>query len=166
MTAELETLLAEAAITRLIGRYATTIDWMDWDRLPRIFAEDAEIDFGAMFKGDPARFRPFVAALESGYDRRMHMFGLPRIDAAADHARADCANVTHTRRKGAEAHEDTLIFGRYVFEAERRNGAWKLTRMTYYLNGMHGSQQPAADESLLNTADGMQPGHRDLPPAR
>ncbi len=164
MSAALDLLLDEAAISRLIGRYATVVDWLSWDQLPSIFTPDARFDFGGMFQGDLTAFGPFVAALEEGYDRRMHMFGLPRIDVTGDTARAECANVTHTRNKGEEAHADALFLGHYVFDAERQaDGGWKLTRLSFYLNAVHGSQQPPMDETAINVADNLNPAHPDAP---
>ncbi|GGC16778.1 hypothetical protein GCM10011371_00250 [Novosphingobium marinum] len=165
MSSDIETLKAESEMNRLVSRYSTIVDWMDWDRLPDIFATDADIDFGQMFTGDLAGFTPFVSALEAGYDRRMHMFGLPRLDVTAQSGRAECTNISFTRTKGSENNDDSIIFGRYIFEGKPIDGAWKLTRLKFMLNAMHASQQPVADESMLNTCDGMQPGHPDKPSA-
>jgi hypothetical protein len=40
-----------AAIVRLFGRYASIIDWLDFDRVPQVLTADAQFDFGPMFRG-------------------------------------------------------------------------------------------------------------------
>lgn len=161
----LETLIAEAAVNRLISRYATMTDWMDWAGMPGLFSADADIDFGGMFRGTPAEFMPFVSKLEGGYDRRMHLFGLPRIDVTGTTARVECASITYVRTKGATHHDDANFCGRYVFTAAKADGVWKLTRLTFYLNAAAGSQVPAGDEGPINLADGFGPGHPEMAPA-
>lgn len=158
----LETLIAEAAVNRLISRYATMTDWMDWAGMPGLFSADADIDFGGMFRGTPAEFLPFVSRLEGGYDRRMHLFGHPRIDVSGQTARAECASITHVRTRGKAHHDDGIFCGRYVFTAAKVDGVWKLTRLTFYLNAATGSQTPAGDEGPINLADGFGPGHNDM----
>jgi hypothetical protein len=162
MSDSLETLIAEAAVNRLIARYATMTDWMDWAGMLELFSADADIDFGGMFRGTPVEFMPFVSKLEGGYDRRMHLFGLPRIDVTGTTARAECASITYVRTKGIEQHDDANFCGRYVFTAAKADGVWKLTRLTFYLNAATGSQVPAGDEGPINLADGFAPGHPEM----
>jgi hypothetical protein len=162
MNTELEVVLAEAAINRLIARYASMTDWMDWANMPSLFSSDAEIDFGGMFRGSPAEFIPFVSQMEAGYDRRMHLFGLPRIDVAGDRARAECASMTHVRTKGQPNHSDAVFYGRYIFTAGKRAEEWKLTRLQFYLNVATASQPEAGEEGPINLADAFQPGHPDM----
>lgn len=162
MSTELEVVLAEAAINRLIAHYASMTDWMDWENMPSLFSADAEIDFGGMFRGSPNGFMPFVAELESGYDRRVHLFGLPRIDVSGDRARAECASMTHVRTNGQPHHNDAVFYGRYIFAAQKRDGEWKLTRLKFYLNAVAPSQPEAGEEGPINLADGFQPGHPEM----
>lgn len=158
----LDTLIAEAAVSRLIARYATMTDWMDWAGMPTLFSADADIDFGGMFRGTPTEFMPFVSKLEGGYDRRMHLFGMPRIDVSGATARVECASITHVRTKGATHHDDAIFYGRYIFTAGKIEGAWKLTRLAFYLNAASASQAPAGDEGPINLADAFHPGHSDM----
>lgn len=154
----------EAAISRAVARYASVVDWQDWDQLPRIFTADAHFDFGGMFQGGLAEYTPFVAALEGGYDRRMHLMGVPRIDVDGDRARAEAASVIHCRIKGDDAHNDMVFWGRYLFDARREGDGWKLTRLRYLLGAVHASQQAPMDESMINVADGCDPAHAEAPP--
>lgn len=156
-------LLDEAQVSRLIGRYASMTDWLDWSGVAEIFTPDARFDFGPMFRGGLDDFIPFVSAMESGYDRRLHMFGMPRIDVAGNSARAECPAWIHTRNKGAENHTDAVFAGRYVFDARRTEAGWKLIRLSYYLNVLTVANPPAEDEAPVNPADGWGPEHPDAP---
>jgi hypothetical protein len=116
-----------------------------------------------MFRGDRDGFLPFVATLEKGYDRRLHMFGIPRIDIGGDAARIECAALTHVRNHGAEQHSDAQFLGRYVFAAVRTADGWKLTRLKFYLNVVTAANPPAGPEGPVNLADGFSTAHIDAP---
>jgi len=156
-------LCAEAAVQRLIARYASCTDWLDRAGMAALFTPDADIDFGGMFRGGRDAFLSFVAALEGGYDRRMHMFGLPRIDIDGDTARAECAALTHVRNFGDERHSDGQFVGRYIFAAARAGDGWKLTRLKFYLNAAETANPPAGPEAPINLADGFAMSHADAP---
>lgn len=158
-------LLDEAAIARLVGRYASMTDWLDWSGVSQVFTDDALFDFGDMYTGGRDGFLAFVAPMEEGYDRRLHLFGMPRIDVAGDTARAEAPSWIHTRNKGDAAHTDAVFAGRYVFDARRTAGGWKLTRLAYYLNVLDVTQPAAGLEAPTKLADDWGPGHPDAPRA-
>ncbi|MEZ5742995.1 MAG: nuclear transport factor 2 family protein [Sphingomonadaceae bacterium] len=160
---EIEALLDEARITRLLGRYASMTDWLDFSGAAEIFTEDAQFDFGEMFRGDREGFIPFVTALESGYARRIHMFGLPRIDVDGDSARAECPSFIHARTAGDPEHTDATFVGRYIFDAVRTDAGWKLSRLAFYLNVLTVTNPPAGEEGPVNLADGWNLEHPDAP---
>ena len=81
----LTTLLAKARLGELVSDYANLNDWLDWDRLDSVFWPDSRFDFG-MFQGGLDAYRTFVAELEEGYARRLHMFGIPTITLAGETA--------------------------------------------------------------------------------
>lgn len=156
-------LLDEAQVSRLIGRYASMTDWLDWQGVENIFTPDATFDFGDMYRGNREGFLAFVAPMEEGYDRRLHLFGLPRIDVSGDTARAEAPAWIHTRNRGETRHVDAVFAGRYVFEARRTDEGWKLTRLAYFLNVLDVTQPAVAPEAPTNLADGFGPGHPDRP---
>lgn len=159
----LDHLLAEAAVTRLLARYASMTDWLDWEGVKTLFAEDATVDFGEMYSGGIAGFMPFVAALEGGYTRRLHHFGLPRIAVEGGRAEADCAAITHTRTRSATGFDDLVFYGRYRFGAALRGGdGWRLTRMTFYLNAVYPLASPESGVPVP-LAEGFSPSHPDCP---
>ena len=126
-------LVARAALTDLVADYGELIDWLDWDRLDAVFWPEATFDFG-MFTGDLAAYRAFVAGLEEGYARRLHMFAIPRIRVTGDTARIDAGSVIVCRTAEPAPGIDDTFWGRYLFTAEARDGVWKLSGLTYVLN--------------------------------
>ncbi|HZU65297.1 MAG TPA: nuclear transport factor 2 family protein [Novosphingobium sp.] len=160
----LAALLDEAVIARLIARYASMTDWLDWEAIRPLFTADAHFDFGAMCRGGLEAYLPFVQPMEAGYDRRMHMMGLPRVELAGDEARAEAPSLIHARNHasdGSDHHADLLFYGRYMFTARREGGTWKLASLRYYLSALYPLAAEVMDESALNTATGFAPSHAD-----
>lgn len=152
-------LLDKARLTELLAEYANLLDWVDWQRLDTVFWPEAVFDFG-IFKGDFAAYRTFVAELEEGYARRLHMFGLPSIRLAGDRARIDatCAIVCRTDEPSPGI--DDTFWGRYVLTAERRGGEWRLSALTYVLNLFDRVERQADDRNMPMTfADKLGPDH-------
>ncbi|WP_380876275.1 hypothetical protein ACFB49_08020 [Sphingomonas sp. DBB INV C78] len=157
--AAITALLAKARLGELVADYANLIDWLDWGRLDALFWPDAQFDFG-MFKGDLAAFRGFVAELEEGYARRLHMFAMPTIMLAGDRARIDAGSVTVCRTDAPAPGIDDIFWGRYLFGAEQRNGEWRLTGLTYVLNLYDRIERTADDRGgPMNFGDGLSPEH-------
>lgn len=157
--AALETLLARAELTDLVAELANFIDWIDWDRIDRTFWPESTFDFG-MFKGSLDEYRDFVVALEEGYSRRLHMFGLPSIVLDGDKARIDAGSVIVCRTDAPEPGIDDTFWGRYLLTAERRDGVWKLSGLTYVLNLFDRVERTADDRGApMNFGDGLSPRH-------
>lgn len=159
----LAALLDKARLTDLVAEYGNLIDWIDWARLDDVFWPDARFDFG-MFKGDLAEYRSFVAQLEEGYSRRIHMFGLPSIRLAGDSARIDALCVilcrTDAPSPGPTPSIDDSFWGRYLLTAERRDGEWRLSGLTYVLN-LHDRVERQTDDrgGPMHYGDGLSPVH-------
>lgn len=131
--AALDRLVAKSELTDLLAEYANLIDWVEWDRLDAVFWPEATFDFG-MFKGDFTTYRKFVAELEEGYARRLHMFALPSIDLDGDRAQIDVGCVILCRTDEPAPGNDVTIWGRYLLDAERRGDEWRFLGLTYVLN--------------------------------
>lgn len=157
--AALAALIDKAALTDLVAEYGNLIDWIDWDRLDRVFWPEATFDFG-MFKGDFAAYRSFVAELEEPYSRRLHMFGLPSITLAGDIARIDAASVIVCRHDDPAPGVEHTFWGRYILTAERREGEWRLSGLTYVLNLYDKVERLADDKGgPMHFGDGLSPAH-------
>lgn len=157
--AAIENLLAKAQLTDLVAEYANLIDWIDWPRLDAVFWPEAQFDFG-MFKGNFTEYRKFVAELEEGYARRLHMFTLPSISVSGDSARIDAGCVIVCRTDEPSPGIDDTFWGRYLLTAERRDGEWRLSGLTYVLNLFDRVVRAADDRTgPMNFGDGLSPKH-------
>ncbi|WP_156679506.1 nuclear transport factor 2 family protein [Sphingomonas profundi] len=156
-------LVDEADIRDVLGRYASAVDWMNWPVAESLFWDDAEMDFGDMFRGSRADFMPFLIGLEEGYKRRMHLFGMPRIALRGDGADVELASITHVRVAGEDQRTDSFIYGRYMIGMERRGGVWRMTRLLFMLNQFQSHDGPPSDAGPINLADDLFPGHRHAP---
>ncbi len=155
---QLRELLAERACRTLIERYAYAVDWMDWTGLEALFWPNAFFDYG-IWSGDRAAAVPWVAELEAGYQRRLHMLASPRIEILGDRARAE-AGATMFMRAPTEdgTGREDLSFARYLFDFERRNGEWRLSNLRFI---HHGSQHftPTDQGGAAFFADGLDSNH-------
>lgn len=150
----------EADLAQLIAAYAASIDWLDWERLGELFWPEARFDFGAMFTGPLPAYRDFVLALEEGYSRRLHMFTTPLIDVAGNRGRIDTGAIIVCRTENEAHGADDVFYGRYVFEAERRGGAWRLSSLAFLLNLLDHCEREAGDGDLpIAFAEKLAPEH-------
>lgn len=155
----IETLFARATLQDLVAEYAALMDWIDWDRMADVFWPDAWFDFG-MFKGDLAAYRDFVCALEEPYARRLHMFGVPTIRIDGDRARVDAGSLIACRTADPAPGIDDTFWGRYLFDAERRDGEWRFVRLTYLLNLAERVERTLDDTAgPMNFSEGLSPAH-------
>ena len=163
LQAQVQQLLDERDCRQLLERYTYALDWMNWEGLTELFWRDAAVDFG-LWSGDRDGFIPWVAELESGYRRRLHLFGIPRLHVAGGSGRAETTAAMFFRlgddvESGSETGpQDELMFGRYLFEFQQREEQWRISSLRCLL---HGAQRFAAtdDGGADFFADGLSTVH-------
>lgn len=149
----------EADVSALMADYAHAIDWLDWARLEPLFWPDATLDFG-MFAGTLDAYMDFVRTLEEGYRRRLHMFAVPVVQVTGDRARIDAGSVIVCRTDTEGFGRDDMFWGRYLFDAERRNGVWRLSCLRYILNLVDMRDRVADDRGgVMTMGDDLTPAH-------
>ena len=149
----------ESEISALIAAYADVLDWLDWDRLPTLFWPETQFDFG-MFKGDYAAYAAFVKTLEESYRRRLHMFAIPVIRVDGDTARADSGSVIVCRTESKDHDIDDIFWGRYLFNAQRRGGEWRLSGLTYVMHLLDSRRRESDDRGgPMHFGDDLTPQH-------
>jgi len=154
----LQLLLDERACRLLVERYTYAVDWMNWQGLEQLFWPDALIDFG-LWSGDRDAFIPWVTALESGYSRRLHLFGAPRlqINDASGQGEAGCFMYLRSGDT-AESSRDEIMVARYLFRFAKRDGEWRFSELRCLLHGVQGFA--ASDHGGADFfADGLTPAH-------
>jgi hypothetical protein len=128
MDDEIELLLAERAIERVLTRYSRGVDRYDFDLVRSCYWPDGTDDHGS-FVGPVDDFIPFVRVALERFERTMHFLGnmLIEVDLAGDVARAETYCVAYHRFDDAAGHPTDMWAGlRYVDRFERRNGEWRI----------------------------------------
>ncbi len=127
---DVEILMAERAITRIVLAYARAVDGLDFERLRACFHPDAQIHYGDIFSGERD---VAIAWLENSLSRlqgTMHDFGAPDIELDLDRGRARCETYsTNSARFPANEQGEVLLNltgTRYLDVFERRDGEWRI----------------------------------------
>lgn len=127
---ELQRVVDEAAIRRVMCRYARGIDRCDWELVRSCYHPDAVDEHGAGMSVDElvAWMKPAVEALES----TAHVLGnqLVEFDEGGDVAWVETylTVLRRTRPAGGRPALDVFGSGRYYDRFERRDGEWRIAR--------------------------------------
>ncbi len=157
--AAIDALLDKAQLQELVASYSCLNDWLDIDLFDQLFWPEATLDYG-MFKGTLEESRTFVRDLESGYARRLHLFGIPVVTLSGDTARIDAGSIIACRTAEPAPGVDETFWGRYLFSAEKRGGVWKFTRLTYVLNLYERVERSDDDNAMpVNLGNGFDTAH-------
>jgi len=130
MSREIEILLAEREITRVILQYARGIDRLDFEMVRDCFHPDAEIEYGSVFRGDVDET---IAWLDSALRRlqgTLHSFAPSWIELDLEAGTADCEtrSINSALFPPDQAGQSIQnVTGTYYYDRfERRDGRWRL----------------------------------------
>ena len=70
-TSVVRELLDKQACTEVLTRYCRALDWLNGEELKRVFAADADINYG-FFRGQRDAFIKAVMEIEHSFERRWH----------------------------------------------------------------------------------------------
>ena len=127
---EIELLLAERAIQRVLCTYSRAADRFDLELMRSCYWSDGTDDHGSYIGGVDG-FIEFVGPALQRFDRTNHFLGnmLIDVDLANDVARAETYAVAYHRFHDAEGQEQDMVAGlRYVDRFERRAGEWRIAK--------------------------------------
>lgn len=124
---DLETLLSERQIGRLLADLALAMDRRDWAALDAIIADDATADFGLpeICRGRAAivaNFRSFLG----GCGPSQHLLGNLVVDVEGETAESRCYVHDLHQGAGAKSHLTFLAPGQYRDRWRRIEGRWWL----------------------------------------
>ena len=125
---DLELLLAERAIARVILGYARAVDRYDFDALADCYWPDATDDHGS-FRGTAGEFVEWNKGALARFDMTNHFLGNMLIDVDLDEgrARAETYAVAYHRFTDPEGQLTDMTAGlRYVDLFECRGGEWRI----------------------------------------
>jgi hypothetical protein len=125
---QVELLLAERAITRVLTTYSRAADRFDLELMRSCYWPEGTDDHGS-FRGGVDDFIEFVGPALQRFERTNHFRGnvLIDVDLENDVARADTYAVAYHRFHGADGQEMDMVAGlRYVDRFERRGTEWRI----------------------------------------
>jgi SnoaL-like domain len=128
MSGDLELLLAERAIQRVLTSYSRGIDRYDFELVRSCYWPDGTDDHGS-FVGGVDDFISFVQTSLDRFERTAHFLGNMLIDVDLDHdvARAETYALALHRYANADGRPTDMWAGlRYVDRFERRAGEWRI----------------------------------------
>ena len=127
---DLDTLLAERAIVRVVLAYARAVDRLEFEALRACFHPDARIHYGDLFTGTRDEALTWLESSLSRLQSTLHDFGTPWIELDLDAGRARCETyATNAARYPANEKGEVLLNvtgTRYLDVFERRDGEWKI----------------------------------------
>jgi 3-phenylpropionate/cinnamic acid dioxygenase small subunit len=125
--------LAVEAITRVLVRYATSIDTRDWDLFRSCFTADAVTDYEDIGHWtDLDGIASFMERSHAGFDSTNHSLSNFVIDVEGDTATARCwVHVVLVHRDDPGAWIDAV--GRYDDTLERTPHGWRIATRAFHL---------------------------------
>jgi hypothetical protein len=123
---ELDRLVAEAEIRRVIARYCRGIDRMDLELVRSCYHADARDEHGS-FSGSVDEYIDWVAGLLAKYDATMHFVANQLVEFdERDRARVETYGMSVHRSSSGAPHLNLTTGFRYVDRFERRAGEWRI----------------------------------------
>jgi hypothetical protein len=122
-----------AAIEDILTAYSRALDWLDVDLLDRVFAPEAEIDYG-FFKGSWEDFRPILIDMERSFGRRWHLSA--QSDMHFDNTGAWVTSyqlALSATGAGSEADEIGGFYGYYVDRFVETMDGWRIASRKHIL---------------------------------
>ncbi len=128
VSADVELLMAERAIRRVLHLYSRGVDRLDLEAVRACYWPEGTDDHGD-YRGGVDGFIAFLRDVLARFDATNHFLGNVLIDADVENgvARSEAYAVAHhryTRRDGRPA--DMVAGLRYVDRMERRSGEWRI----------------------------------------
>lgn len=128
MNEELELMLAERAIQRVLTTYSRGVDRFDFEAVRSCYWPDGTDDHGS-FTGGVDDFITFVQKSLTRFERTAHFLGNMLIDVELGRgvARSETYAVAFHRYTDPAGHPTDMWAGlRYVDRFERRDGQWRI----------------------------------------
>ena len=109
---------------------ARALDRLDAGLLRRQFWDDAQIDYGSIYRGSIAGFVDIAIAFQSRMRDTQHLVG--NVTVTIDGDRAASESYVHAQHVIEEAGDlkQLVVGGRYLDRFERRNGEWRISYRT------------------------------------
>lgn len=147
---------SERAIERQLKNYCRSMDRCELELGRQVFFADAQVDYGAMFKGSGHAFVEFAMTAHLQFDSHLHRITNALIDVNGDTAISETYVEAQFRATENGAKFDIYTRGRYLDRWERREGVWAIAHR-HYVNAMAGKRPihdiPFGVEGTRDTSD-------------
>lgn len=143
MTDMLATLLDERAIEAQLKNYCRAMDRCDNELGVAVFHDDAQLDYGEMFRGAPRDFVEHTIAAHFSLETHLHRISNISIAVNGDRAGSETYVDAIFRGSAQGAAFEIRTCGRYIDQWEKRGGRWAVSRRQY-LHAID-SQRPAGE---------------------
>jgi hypothetical protein len=130
MSEDLELLMAERAIQRVLTSYSRGVDRFDFESVRSCYWPDGTDDHGS-FVGGVDEFISFVQKSLNRFERTAHFLGNMQIDVDLGRgvARSETYAIAFHRYSDAEGNPTDMWAGlRYVDRFECRDGQWRIRK--------------------------------------
>jgi hypothetical protein len=125
---DVERLVAEAEIRRVIARYCRGIDRLDLDLVRSCYHHDAHDEHGS-FSGTVDEYIAWVSELLAKYDATMHFVGNQLVEfEGSETALVETYGISIHRSTSDKPHLNLTTGFRFVDRFERRDGEWRIAR--------------------------------------
>jgi ketosteroid isomerase-like protein len=155
---EVQRLIDESAIRRLLDSYPRAIDRQDHDLLASLFHPDA-IDEHGPFNGPAQGFVDFMRNGETPGHHWMHHNGTQLIDIQGDVAFTETYTLAFYREPDAEgqrSNREVFLRVRYIDRVEKRDGEWRIAHRRVAFSPCHvlevTEEYPMWDGTILEGA--------------
>jgi ketosteroid isomerase-like protein len=125
---ELQNLIDEAAIRRLLANYPRAIDRQDFTLLASLFHPDAIADYG-VYNGSASGFVEWERVVSKPGVHWTHHYGTQIIDIEGAIAQAEtyCIALCRQGAPGEAGYEQEIFLRvRYLDRVEKRSGEWRI----------------------------------------
>lgn len=141
----LQTLLDEAAIERVLVRYATALDERDFDVLDTVFLPEATAHYQTIGHfHDRASILTLLRGALGRCGKTQHLLGNYRIAIDGDHATAACYLQAVHAGLGAYAAQTMTLWGEYRDRLVRRPEGWRIAHRELIIFQVAGDIGPTA----------------------
>ena len=124
----LRALADRQAITELIHRYCRSMDRIDAELGYTIWHDDAEVDYGATYRGSGRGFIDFVCELHQRALSHSHQISNVLIELDGDRAGSESYVTASLRMSNGGKLQQVTVWGRYIDRWSRREGRWGIDR--------------------------------------
>ena len=119
-----ERIADQLAISEIHATHSRGLDRLDSEAIKSCYWPEAEVDYGA-FKGPAHTFAELVIpALQGQYELTRHALSNSLFHFDGDNVTTE--TYVHAAHLASNSTEETLVYGRYLDQLEKRDGWWKL----------------------------------------